>query len=152
MAGEQPRAEGYNRVASSYQRTSWAMHTLVSLLLLLTESQGYGATLGSLSLSALDACCEPTTAGGICHTRHSVLEFLGWVRAMLASAALRFGIGRARTRERRSVRSAAESAPMAIQRALAGGHSPARCPFFLSARSILPIGSGHDNLAPSGFD
>ena len=50
MAGEQPRAEGYNRVVSSHQRTSWAMRKLVSLLLLLTESQGYGATLGSLSL------------------------------------------------------------------------------------------------------
>jgi hypothetical protein len=51
MAGEQPRVEGYNRVVSSHQRTSWAMRKLVSLLLLLTESQGYGATLGSLSLS-----------------------------------------------------------------------------------------------------
>jgi hypothetical protein len=50
MAGEQPRAEGYNRVVSSHQRTSWAMRKLVSLLLLLTESQGYGATLGSLNL------------------------------------------------------------------------------------------------------
>ena len=51
MAGEQPQVEGYNRVVSSHQRTSWAMRKLVSLLLLLTESQGYGATLGSLSLS-----------------------------------------------------------------------------------------------------
>jgi hypothetical protein len=50
MAGEQPQAEGYNWVVPSNQRTSWAMRKLVSLLLLLTESQGSGATLGSLNL------------------------------------------------------------------------------------------------------
>jgi hypothetical protein len=59
MAGEQPRAEGYNWVGSSRQRTSWAMHRLVSLLLLLTESQGYGATLGSLSVSSQVPCSGP---------------------------------------------------------------------------------------------
>jgi len=63
MAGEQPRAEGYNWVVTSHQRTSWAMHKSVSLLLLLTESQGYGATLGSLSLVPQDGapCPVPTS-------------------------------------------------------------------------------------------
>ena len=58
MAGEQPQVEGYNRVVTSHQRTSWAMHKLGSLLLLLTESQGYGATLGSLSLAPHQECAS----------------------------------------------------------------------------------------------
>jgi hypothetical protein len=67
MAGEQPRAEGYNWVVPSHQRTSWAMHKLVSLLLLLTESQGSGATLGSLNFSPHHRTDGFATRGVLCY-------------------------------------------------------------------------------------
>ena len=107
MAGEQPQAEGYNWVVPSNQRTSWAMRKLVSLLLLLTESQGSGATLGSLNLLPhhRPSCCAPKRRllraqrgsllarcklfhhpntmpqpdGWICHPKRSMLQLLDWV-------------------------------------------------------------------------
>jgi hypothetical protein len=48
MAGEQPLARDYIRVEPYVRGSSWVMLNLVSLLLLLIESQGSGATLGSL--------------------------------------------------------------------------------------------------------
>jgi hypothetical protein len=50
MAGEQPLARDYIRVEPHVGGSSWVMLNLVSLLLLLIESQGSGATLGSLNL------------------------------------------------------------------------------------------------------
>jgi hypothetical protein len=81
MAGEQPRAKGCNRAEPERSEDIMGHADYVSLLLLLLESQGYGATPGSLVLSRLWL--------QTCQLLRSVLEFpdLAWGLGRLGGGA-----------------------------------------------------------------